>query len=54
MLPFFYATNIVDYKVHLNEENRKGSLDSKGESSVKDDQKDQKLYQIGEHYHFYN
>ena len=51
---FFHATNIVDYKVHLNEENRKGSLDSKGESSVKDDQKDQKLYQIGEHYHFYN
>ena len=54
LLPFFNATNIVDYKVHLNEENRKGSLDSKGKSSVKDDQKDQKLYQIVEHYHFYN
>ena len=50
----FFLCNIVEYKVHLNEENRKGSLDSKGKSSVKEEQKDQKLYQIVEHYHFYN
>ena len=25
---FFHATNIVDYKVHLDEENRKASLDN--------------------------
>lgn len=51
---FFHATNTVNYKVHLNEENRKCSLDSQEKSSMKEDQKDQKLYQIVEHYHFYN
>ena len=51
---FFHATNIVDYKVHLNEENRKFILDSQEKSSMKEDQKDKKPYQIVEHYHFYN
>lgn len=51
---FFHATNIVDYKVHLEEENRKASLDSEEKSLMKEEQRDQKLYQIVEHYDFYN
>lgn len=51
---FFHATNIVDYKVHLEEENRKASLDSQEKSLMKEEQRDQKLYQIVEHYDFYN